>query len=121
MSVLLFRLRGVPEDEANDIRELLTDQSIDYYETPAGNWGVSMPSLWLKNEQQLETAKALIEKYQNERWANATEEKERLKKEGKHRTFFDELREHPIRSVSYLLAAVVILYFSTKPFLDLSR
>ncbi|MDH3646567.1 MAG: DUF6164 family protein [Gammaproteobacteria bacterium] len=119
MAVLLFRLRGVPDDEAEDIRNLLTAKSIDYYETPAGNWGVSMPSLWLNDERQLETAKALIEAYQTERAENARAEYARLKAEGKQRRLLDELKENPTRFAAYLLLAIVVLYFSTKPFLDM--
>ena len=33
MPILLFRLNGVPDDEAEDIRALLHDNAIDYYET----------------------------------------------------------------------------------------
>lgn len=36
---ILFRLSGVPDDEADDVRMLLTDNAIDFYETSAGNWG----------------------------------------------------------------------------------
>ena len=43
MSKLLFRLRNVPDDEADEVRELLTQHSIEFYETGAGNWGISMP------------------------------------------------------------------------------
>ena len=121
MSVRIFNLRGVPDDEAEDIRELLTDHAIDYYETPAGNWGISMPSLWLKQEHQLATAKELIETYQEERTARAKAEHAELRREGKHRTLFDEIKEHPLRFGAYLLAALVVLYFSTKPFMGLGQ
>jgi len=50
MAVQLFKLKGVPEDEAEDIRNLLTNHYIDHYETPAGNWGISMPAIWLNKE-----------------------------------------------------------------------
>ena len=36
MAVLIFKLRYVPEDEAHEIRELLGDNNIDFYETTAG-------------------------------------------------------------------------------------
>ena len=32
MSVLLFRLRNVPEDEAEDVRELLNKNGFEFYE-----------------------------------------------------------------------------------------
>ena len=48
MSKLLFKMRHVPEDEAQEVRELLASNKIEFFETFAGNWGVSMPALWLK-------------------------------------------------------------------------
>ena len=44
MPLQLFNLRGVPEDEAEDIRQLLDEHEIEFYETSAGNWGVSLRS-----------------------------------------------------------------------------
>ena len=121
MSVRIFNLRGVPDDEAEDIRDLLTGNSIDYYETPAGNWGISMPALWLKDEDQLSAAKALIDAYQEERTVRVRAEHAQLRREGKYRTFLDEIREHPLRVAAYVLVAVVVLYFSTKPFVGLGQ
>ena len=45
MSKLLFRLRHVPEDEAEEVRALLEQNSIEFFETFAGNWGISLPAL----------------------------------------------------------------------------
>ena len=39
MAKILFRLNGVSDDEANDVRELLSNNAIDFYETSPGNWG----------------------------------------------------------------------------------
>jgi len=50
MSKILFRLNGVSEDEIEDVRELLTEHDIDFYETPPGNWGISMPAIWVKED-----------------------------------------------------------------------
>ena len=121
MSVQLFRLRNVPDDEAGEIRQLLSEHGIEFYETPAGNWGISMPALWLndQNEHELERAKAIIEQYQEERGKRKRAEYERLRREGKHRTIVDVIRERPLQVLFYLLIALLILYFSTKPFLDL--
>lgn len=119
MAVQLFILRGVPDDEADDVRKLLTDHGIDFYETPPGNWGISMPALWLNNEYQLERAKSLIDDYEEQRLIRVRAEYHQLKNEGKHRTFFGEVRSHPVRMVAFVALALVILYFSTKPFIDL--
>ena len=121
MSVQLFRLKNVPEDEAEDIRELLTSHRIDHYETPAGNWGISMPAIWLNDDDQLEQAKSLIDQYQNQRLARVRNEYEINKKEGKRQNILAELLENPIQLILYIAIAAVILYFSVKPFLEFGK
>ena len=76
MSVLLFKLNGVPEDEAEAIRECLSSQDIEFYETSAGNWGVSLAAIWLNDESRLEEARALIAHYQRQRALRAREDYE---------------------------------------------
>src|SRR4030065_1675214 len=49
LPILLFKLNGVPDDEAEDIRALLNRNGIDYYETPAGNWAESVPAIGLND------------------------------------------------------------------------
>jgi hypothetical protein len=120
MAVQLFPLRGVPDDEAQDVRALLTENAIEFYETSAGNWGVSMPALWLRDDSQLQQAKTLINDYQIERTEQQREIYEQLKLEGKHRTFWAMLWEEPLKVITYIGIVLVILYFSTKPFLSLS-
>ncbi|MGI9227474.1 MAG: DUF6164 family protein [Gammaproteobacteria bacterium] len=121
MPVQLFRLRNVPDDEANEIRDLLTNNHIDHYETPAGNWGISMPAIWLNDESQLNEAKSLIAQYQNERQARIRNEYEQGKREGKHRSIISELIENPIQFILYIAIAAVILYFSIQPFLNFGQ
>ena len=112
MAVQLFNLRNVPDDEADEIRALLQEHSIDYYETPAGNWGISMPSLWINDESQLEQARALIEQYQQERQRISREESQ-------PRTLVEMVREHPMRYLAYLALIALILYISVTPFLKI--
>lgn len=119
MSVLLFKLRHVPDDEANDIRELLESNDLDYYETSAGNWGISTPAIWLNNQDDLEKAKTLIDKYQHERGKNQREAYTQLKNSGEDKTILDVFKENPFRFFAYILIVLIILYFSTRPFLNL--
>lgn len=121
MSVLLFKLRNVPEDEADDIRDLLESNNIEFYETSAGNWGISTPAIWLKNTDDLEKAKSLIDIYQQERGISQREAYAQLKKSGEHKTLLDAFLENPFRFIAFVLFILVILYFSTKPFLSLSN
>lgn len=119
MPIKLFNLRGVPDDEAEEIRDLLTSNRIDYYETPGGNWAVSAPAIWLNDDSHWHKAHELIEQYQRERLIRARKEYSQLRKEGKHRTIADLISENPIRFIIYLAAIAAILYFSTKPFINL--
>lgn len=121
MPVKIFMLRNVPDDEADDIRELLTNHGLEYFETPPGNWGISSPAIWLNDETLLEKARSLIDTYQHERSARIREEYSKLKLEGKHRTLLHVIRENPIRFLLYVAAIVVIIYLSTKPFLDFGK
>ena len=107
MAVLIFKLRYVPEDEAHEIRELLSDNDIDFYETSAGAFGISMPGLWLKNEEQLQKARQLIDAYQQLRQKRAREDYE----QGAARTFMDLFNEAPARYISFILIIILICYF----------
>ena len=118
MAIQIFRLRGVEEDEAEDIRELLRENHFEFYETPAGNWGVSMPALWLVDNNQAEAAKALIANYQAERFITVRAEYEKLKREGKQPTLLDSFKSNPGRFILSVAGIAAILYFSIMPFLD---
>lgn len=121
MPARLFSLRGVPDDEADDIRALLTENEIDYYETSAGNWGISNPCIWLKDESRLAESRTLLENYQTERAAQQRKLHEQRQREGKQTTFWELLSEEPLKVIAYIGLALVILYFSTKPFLSLGN
>lgn len=120
MPVLLFKLRGVPDDEAHDVRQLLTENHIDFYETDAGNWGISLPAIWLRDgdEMQQERAKELLATYQQERYIRVRAEYEQLKKEGKQRKVIDLFKDNPAQFILYNVIIIAILYFSITPFLN---
>ena len=119
MAKQLFILRGVPDDEADEIRALLTEREIGFYETPAGSWGMSMPALWLNDESQFEQAKQLLDEYQQKRQQQARTEYQSLRQQGRHRTMFDLFKEQPLRYLLYLLFAAALIYISVNPFLKL--
>ena len=58
MPTLVFRLRNVPEDEADDVRALMDENEFDWYETSAGNWGIAMPGIWISKDEELPTCQA---------------------------------------------------------------
>lgn len=114
-------LGGVPDDEADDVRLLLDEAGIDYYEVPASFLGVSPASLWLRDSNELGRAKALIDAYQAERAMRARAEYDRLRKEGRHKTFAVALKEHPFRFALFLAIIALILYLSLSPFLNFGK
>lgn len=116
MPILLFRLRGVPEDEAEEVRDLLGRRGIEHYETTAGFWGTGTPGIWLRDDSRLEEARALIAEYQDRRFASERARYEALRREGRHRRMADVLRERPLRLLAYAIVILVVLYFSTMPF-----
>ncbi|MCB1772143.1 MAG: hypothetical protein KDI88_00885 [Gammaproteobacteria bacterium] len=116
MSRLLIKLRHAPEDEIQEIRDLLKAHDVQFYETQAGPWGISAPGIWLKEEAGYEHAKGLLDEYQEKRYREKHAEYEALRRAGRHRTFRQNLLERPIQVVLYSLVAALILYFSISPF-----
>lgn len=116
---ILFRLNGVPDDEADDVRLLLTDNNIDFYETSAGNWGVSMPAIWLKDADDYTRARSLLDEYQEARTVRMRAEYERLKREGKYKTVIDAVKEKPLLFLVNLLVAVLVVYLSVRLVVDI--
>ncbi|MBK7364003.1 MAG: hypothetical protein IPI97_02985 [Nitrosomonas sp.] len=119
MSKLLFKLRNVPNDEADDVRKLLADHQIDYYETTAGNWGISMPAIWITHDEQLDEAKRLFDAYQAQRTLTIRTEYARLKKEGKYETLLGRITENPLLYLIYTLAVILLLYLPYKLVLEI--
>ncbi|MBL4760544.1 MAG: hypothetical protein JKY80_06805 [Mariprofundaceae bacterium] len=115
MATLLFKLRSVPDDEAEDIRILLTESSIDFYETTAGSWGISLPALWLHNNNQLAQAKELIANYQKERAIHAQKTYAEQCNDGSQRTVFNIIQEAPLKFFIYLFGIIFVLYLATIP------
>lgn len=121
MSKILFRLRNVPDDEAEEVRALLASHHIDYYETSAGNWGISMPALWVKDENQYQQAKRLLDDYQEARSIRVRGEYARLKREGKNKTILDSMKENPVLFIAYILIVFALLYLPFKLIMELTR
>lgn len=106
MAVLIFKLRFVPDDEAQDIRDLLNEHDIDFYETSAGILGFSMPGIWLENDEQQAEASRLIDEYQALRQARVQKEY-RLS----NRTVLQMFKEDPLRYLGIVLVIALICYF----------
>lgn len=116
MSRLLLHLRNVPDDEADAIRTLLDDADLAWYETRASLWGVSPGGLWLKHADDLPRARELLATFQTERAARARAERAAALAEGRADTFLTMLRDHPLRVVVILLAALFFAALTAWPF-----
>ncbi len=114
MAILLFSLRQVPDDEAADVREVLEENQIDFYETHAGSWGISMPAIWLRDEKQHERARQLIDDYQEQRRIFIQQEYAQLKQTGEANSFFKNLWHYPAQTILFIAAIVLVLYLSIK-------
>jgi len=120
MAAKLFKLRHVPDDEAEEIRQLLLEHAIEFYETEAGGWGVSVPAIWIHDDSRLVEARALIDAYQQERTMRVRGEYRQLKGEGGHQTVADRIRQKPMQFMLFFLMSLFILYVSLAPFIDFS-
>ena len=105
MAKLLFNLRNVPEDEADEVRQLLTTHGVDWYETRPGPWGISTGALWLRDAAAYPEARRLLDGYQASRRERVREELRLHGREG----FLDLLRRRPGYVLPRLLAIVAVV------------
>ncbi len=119
MAKLLFSLRGVPEDEAEEVRELLNSHAVDYYETDAGNWGISMPALWVHDDETYAIARRLLDEYQHRRFIQQRAYYEQQKRLGRQRTCWHLLPERPLQVILSLGFIAFIVYLSFRLIEDL--
>lgn len=121
MAKILFRLRGVPHEEAESVRALLDENHIDHYETPAGNWGISLPAIWVKDDSRYDQARALLDQFQVQHSERQRARYEAQKHEGGHHSFLDEIRHRPFHVIFYIAVILGILYLSTVPFIEFTQ
>lgn len=122
MAKLLLNLRLATDDEAADIRILLDERQIDWYETQPGFWGISAGGIWLRDLERVTEVKQLLDAYQKERVIRVRAELEAARRDGTAPNFWSALKADPLR-MSLQLAAVILLIVLTiaVPFMLLSR
>ena len=121
MSKLIFNLKSVPFDEADEVKNLLAENEIDFFESPPGNWGISVHALWLKDESQAILAKQLVDEYQLKRTERIRRETQEKIDNGEYETFFQRLLNRPAQFIISLAIILFILYLSIMPFFDLAQ
>ena len=110
--LLLFRLNGVPDAEAEAVREALIQEGIIFYETHAGAFGFGTAAIWLDTADQsvILRAKATI----------VTVKQSVLQKA---RTSYDpsdtlwrRLLQQPLLFLACVLGTIAVLYLTLIPF-----
>ncbi|TPQ28905.1 DUF6164 family protein [Methylomonas koyamae] len=112
MAILFFSLRGVPADEIEDVRQLLIDNDIDFYETSAGTWGTSLPAIWLYRDQDRQLADDLFEHYQTQRALTQRAHYQALKNSGEAAGFWRHNLARPLRFIALSVLVALVGFIS---------
>jgi len=121
MAILLFKLALVPDDEASEIRALLDEHQIHYYETDAGFFRVGLDAIWLADGAQEEAARELIRAYQAERCVRQQENYAQLVEAGQVPSVWQHFCAQPIRFVALVLGIIFVAGLTLVPFVMLLR
>ncbi len=119
MSVLIFRLNSVDFDEAEEVRELLCENQLEFYETSAGRWGLSVAGIWLKDTSQLETAKSLLAEYAQQRQIRVRDQHQKDERLGLQKTLLQRVKAAPLQYLLVAFSLAAIIYLSLWPYLTL--
>lgn len=119
MARLLLNLRNVPDDEHLEVRELLDENGIDYYETEPSKWMISFGGVWLADEAQAEQAEALMAEYQEQRREREQQRYRDQLEAGEQETLGQRFRRKPANFLAVLIGIGAILYLALMPFITL--
>lgn len=121
MPVLIFRLNGVPDDEAADVRTLLDEHGFPYHETTGGFLGFGVAGLWLLDDSRKAAARAVIDDYQRSRSARLAAEHEAQRRAGVAESTLQRIVRRPLQSLFYIAGAAGVIYLMLWPFLTFGR
>jgi len=116
MTSLLFKLTNVPDDEAEDVRILLSENEIHFYETHAGFFRMGLDAIWLHDARQLENAKQLLQDYQQKRYQSQRELFNQSEEKGEVETLWQRILNQPVRFLAMVIAVVFVLMLTLVPF-----
>ena len=117
MARLIFDLRDVPDDEADDVRALLESADIAFYETRPTVLGLFAGGLWVADDSLAPAAKSRIAQYQQARQLRARADYEAALRDGSAETSWKAIRRHPAKALVLLLAALLIAAITVLPFI----
>ena len=115
MASIVFRLNNVPEQEADLVRALLTENDIDFYETDAGRWGISIAALWVKEEQDILSARTLIDEFQITHSQNMRAQFQDDLDAGRVPSFWQLLSRKPFMVITYWALIAIVLLITIVP------
>lgn len=118
MPTLLFRLQGVDSEEAREVRQLLEDHSLEFFETSAGWWGTGVAAIWLVDDTDATRARELLDTYQSMRVLEAKRRKD-LGLDGSNSSVWRRLLQQPGYVISAVVAVLLILVLSIWPFVTM--
>ena len=121
MSTLIFRLNNVEADEAEEVRQLLVDHELDFYETSAGRWGLSVAGIWLRDDSRAELARELLRDYAAKRQLEVRTQYQRSREHGEIPSLAQRIARAPMRYLAISVLAAAIIYLSISPFINLGR
>lgn len=109
MGQLLYKLNQVPDAEAQEVRELLDQAGLDWYETQAGFWGIGVAAIWLTHADDLPAAKALLAQFEAQLI-------ERMREQPPE-SFWARSARKPLPLLAALVSAAIILFLMIVPML----
>ena len=118
MPTLLFRLQGVDAEEAQEVRQLLKDHALEFYETSAGWWGTGVAAIWLVDDTEAAKARDLLDEYQGKRALEARRRND-LGLNGADNSFWRRVLQQPLYVSSVVVAVLLILALSIWPFVTM--
>lgn len=119
MPRLLLNLRNVPEDESEEVLELMERHRIECYQTPPGPLGITAGGIWLKERDDFPRARELMDEYQAERARRVRAEYEEAAREGRVETLWTVIRRRPVRTLVFIGVAIFILMIFFAPMVAL--
>ena len=115
--MLLLNLYQVPDDEADEVRALLKENAIEFYETQPSRWGVSHGAIWVRDDESFAEAQRLIHAYQIQRQLRAREAYDIARREGGGNWAI--LLRQPWRLLLLIIGIAFALALIVLPFLSL--
>lgn len=114
MSRLLLNLRHVPDDEAEEVRALLNEHGISFYETQAGRWRISLAGIWVEDADYPQ-AQAHFSAYQEQRAQRIRQEHAEAHARGEFPSFIEHLRHNRSAVAVSVIAILIVLGLTLWP------